>query len=140
MVEHEYMKEMLKSATNKRYLEEIISQASLKVRKAKIEQDKKDVFFSSIPAIRHYGYEHDATDEVLHFLEGICSEAYSLSGTHWIHDAGILMEHYEHLDAEDGEASECKKKLQKVEMKYTPHSAHSQSEVSHFKEGMESPY
>ncbi|MFH0831593.1 MAG: hypothetical protein V1886_01885 [archaeon] len=134
------MKEMLKASTNKRYLEDIINQASLKVRKAEIEQDKKEVFIESIPAIRHYGYAHDATDEVLEFLEGICSGAYNLSGTHWIHDASILMEHYEHLDAEDGEASERRKKLQNIERKYTPHSAHSQSEVSHFREGMKGSY
>lgn len=138
----EHMDEMLKAATNKRYLEDIAKQALFAVKKSKIQQDKKDCFKEALPAMVRYGSAYDARDEVLAYLEGICRGSYNLSGMHWIHDGSILFQHYEHFDAESGEASKCRKNFQFIEIKYNPSakSAHSQAEVSHFRESIEGFY
>jgi hypothetical protein len=76
----EHEREMLKAATNKRYLEDLVKQARIKIKKSKIEDDKKELFIDSLSALRNYGSLHDATDEVLSYLEGICDGSYDLSG------------------------------------------------------------
>lgn len=130
--------EMLKAPTVNRYLEEVTNQATAKIRKKKIVQDKKKCILYCIPKLKHYAAAPDATDEVLELLEGICDE--SLNEIEVIRNMRVLFQHYEFFDAHKGEASKCKNILQKIEVKYKPHSPHSQSEVSHFREQMEGFY
>ena len=138
MRKKENIDELLKAPTVNRYLDDTIKQATAKIRKKKIEQDKKKCILYCLPKLNHYGSAPDATYEVIELLEGICED--SLNDRELIHNMRVLFQHYEHFDAHEGEASECKNKLQQIEIKYNPHSPHSQSEVSHFREQMEGPY
>jgi hypothetical protein len=146
MRKQEHLEEMLKASTNQKYLGDIAKQAALKFSKIKLEQDKKDFFLNSLQALVNYGSAPDAADEVLEFLENVCDSTYNLNDICWIHDEKVLFGHYEHFDAQDGEATHYKNKALELENKYSKSikrketSAHSLASVAYFREQIDGLY
>lgn len=140
MRKKENIKEEENSPTIDKYLTDTIEHVKTKVKKSDIEQDKKKCILYCIPAIRNYGLHADARDGVLKFLEDILGEAVDLHKKDCFNKIYSLLGNYEFFDAHEGEASECKKKVQEIMIKYFPDSVHSIGNVSHFRESMEGFY
>lgn len=140
MRKQEHIKEEQNSPTLDKYLMDVINDVKTAVNKSDIEKDKKECILECLPAIRNYGLHPDARDGVLEFLENILDKPLDLHGKDCFNKMYTLFGEYEFFDAHEGEASKCRSKVKQIILKYNPHSSHSQTEVSHFKEGMEGIY
>lgn len=133
----ENIKEEQNASTLDKYLIDVIKDVKTEVEKSDIEQDKKDCILKCLPAIRNYGLHADARDGVLEFLESILGKTLDLHGKECFNKMYNLFGEYEFFDAHEGEAYKCRSRVKQILLKYNLHSSHSQSEVSHFQEGME---
>lgn len=140
MRKKENIKEEQSAPTLDKYLIETIEHVKIKVKKSGIEQDKRECILECLPAIRNYGLHADSRDGVLEFLENILDETLDLHKKDCFNKMYSLFSEYEFFDAHEGEAYKCKSKVKQILLRYYPSSAHSQSEVSHFREGMEGIY
>lgn len=160
MRKQEHVWEMQKAATMNRYLEDIAKQAMTKVRKEKLQKEIKECLLYCFPKIRNYAadlkYGAAAADEVREFFEKVCDGTYNFDNAQniieCVHHAKVLSQHYEHFDAEGGEATKATQKAESLETKLKAdyagkqgqkrkeNSPHSLSEVSHFREQMEGFY
>lgn len=158
MRKQEHIWEMQKAATINRYLEDITKQTLIRVRKENLEQDIKKCLLYCFPKLKNYAsdsvYGPAALDEVLEFFENVCDGTYKLNTAegiiNCIHDTGVLLQHYEHSDAEEGEATKCKNMVGTLEArlktKYPNEqkpksiSPHSLDSLLHFKQEMQGLY